>query len=122
MLIFNKYKVNQNIKITAFEKKKFCSLLNIKGSGSALTRPWPDPTGPGSSLPRGQGQAEGGPALRVRVRASKNGLDPARPGPWTVYSGGLSVTVRPVMISDFQSRHVSEKDQASTVINLCSAE
>ena len=33
----------------------------------ALARPWPDPIGPGS-------------------RASKNGLDLARPGPWTVYT------------------------------------
>jgi hypothetical protein len=37
-------------------------------------RPWPDPTG----------QLRGGPALRARVRASENGLDPARPGPRTV--------------------------------------
>jgi hypothetical protein len=32
----------------------------------------------------GQGQLRGGPALRARVRASENGLDPARPGPRTV--------------------------------------
>ena len=59
-------KVNKNTKITAFEKKKFNSLLNIKGPGLALTRPWP-----------GVKPTEGGPALRARVRASKNGLDPA---------------------------------------------
>ena len=85
ILIFNKYiKVNQNIKITAFEKKK--NLFTTKyqrvrvGPDPALARPYRARVKP----TRGQGQAEGGPALRVRVRASKNGLDPARPGPWTV--------------------------------------
>ena len=51
------------------------------GPGPTLARPdWP-----GVSLTPGQGQAERGLALRARVRASKNGLGPARPGPWTVY-------------------------------------
>ena len=44
-------KVDKNIKITAFEKKKINTLLNIKGPGSALTWPWPDPPGPGLSQP-----------------------------------------------------------------------
>ena len=44
-------------------------LVELRGQG----QPWPDPTGPGP--------AEHGLALR----ASKNGLDPAWPSPWTVY-------------------------------------
>ena len=51
------------------------------GPDPALARPYRARVKP----TRVQGQAEGGPALRVRVRASKNGLDPARPGPWSVY-------------------------------------
>ena len=43
------------------------------------------PDWPGVSLAPGQGQAEGGLALRARVRASKIGLDLAQPDPWTVY-------------------------------------
>ena len=39
-------------------RKKFSSLLNIKGPGSALTRPWPDP--PGLTL-LAWGQADPGP-------------------------------------------------------------
>ena len=87
ILIFNKYiKVNQNIEITAFEKKKKKNQFATKyqgvrvGPDPALARPYRARVKP----TRGQGQAEGGPALRVRVRASKNGLNPARPGPWTV--------------------------------------
>jgi hypothetical protein len=58
--------------------------------GPTLARPhWP-----GVSLTPGQGQLRSGPTLRARVRASKNGLDPARPGPRTVYVGRL--------VSDFE--------------------
>ena len=83
-LLFNKYiKIKQNIKITAFEKKiQFTTKYQgvRVGPDPALARPYRARVKP----TRGQGQAEGGPALRVRVRASKNGLNPARPGPWTV--------------------------------------
>ena len=77
ILIFNKYiKVNQNIKITAFEKKILFTTNYQRvrvGPDPALARPYRARVKP----TRGQGQAEGGLALRVRVRASKNGLDPA---------------------------------------------
>ena len=56
--------------------------LSVVPAQSVATLARPD--WPGVSLAPGQGQAEGGPALRARVRASKNGLGPARPDPWTV--------------------------------------
>ena len=84
ILIFNKYiKVNQNIKITAFEKKILFTTKYQRvrvDPDPALAQPYRARVKPSW----GQGQAEGGPALRVRVRASKNGLDLARPGHWTV--------------------------------------
>ena len=57
--MFNKYiKVNQNINITAFERKKnqFPKYQGVRVADLALTQPY----WPGVKSTRGQGQAESG--------------------------------------------------------------